>query len=83
VSVVGSGIAAQRLSPTDVGLQLFENTAATAGAPAAAEPTQAPEGKAQVNRKDFGVTFNAPLETGGVLVGDKITLEFDVSLIRS
>jgi polyisoprenoid-binding protein YceI len=41
------------------------------------------EGKAQVNRKDFGVSFNAPLETGGVLVGDKITLEFDVSLIRS
>jgi polyisoprenoid-binding protein YceI len=41
------------------------------------------EGTAQVNRKDFGVTFNAPLETGGVLVGDKITLEFDVSLIRS
>jgi arsenate reductase len=29
--VVGSGIAAQRLSPADVGLQLFENAAATAG----------------------------------------------------
>jgi arsenate reductase len=29
--VVGSGIAAQRLSPGDVGLQLFENSAATAG----------------------------------------------------
>src|SRR5665213_2733179 len=28
--VVGSGIAAQRLSPADVGLQLFENAAATA-----------------------------------------------------
>lgn len=28
--VVGSGIAAQRLSPNDVGLQLFENAAATA-----------------------------------------------------
>jgi polyisoprenoid-binding protein YceI len=41
------------------------------------------EGKAIINRKDFGVSFNAPLETGGVLVGDKITLEFDVSLIRS
>lgn len=41
------------------------------------------EGKATVNRKDFGVTFNAPMETGGVLVGDKITLELDVSLIRS
>jgi glycerol uptake facilitator-like aquaporin len=30
VAVVGSGIAAQRLSPDDVGLQLFENAAATA-----------------------------------------------------
>jgi len=29
--VVGSGIAAQRLSPNDIGLQLFENAAATAG----------------------------------------------------
>jgi polyisoprenoid-binding protein YceI len=41
------------------------------------------EGKAMINRKDFGVSFNAPLETGGVLVGDKITLELDVSLIRA
>jgi glycerol uptake facilitator-like aquaporin len=31
-AVIGSGIAAQRLSPTDVGLQLFENTTATAAA---------------------------------------------------
>jgi glycerol uptake facilitator-like aquaporin len=31
-TVVGSGIAAQRLSPNDVGLQLFENAAATAAA---------------------------------------------------
>jgi len=31
-AVIGSGIAAQRLSPTDVGLQLLENTAATAAA---------------------------------------------------
>src|ERR1700761_3939895 len=29
--VIGSGIAAQQLSPHDVGLQLFENAAATAG----------------------------------------------------
>src|SRR5881227_1532373 len=29
--VIGSGIAAQQLSPNDVGLQLFENAAATAG----------------------------------------------------
>lgn len=41
------------------------------------------EGKATINRRDFGVTTNLALETGGVLVGDKITLELDVSLIRS
>jgi len=32
IAVIGSGIAAQRLSPNDVGLQLFENAAATAAA---------------------------------------------------
>ncbi len=32
IAVVGSGIAAERLSPGDVGLQLFENAAATAAA---------------------------------------------------
>jgi glycerol uptake facilitator-like aquaporin len=32
IAVVGSGIMAQRLSPNDIGLQLFENAAATAGA---------------------------------------------------
>ena len=32
IAVIGSGIAAQRLSPSDAGLQLFENAAATAAA---------------------------------------------------
>ena len=41
------------------------------------------EGKAVINRADFGVTWNAPLEAGGVLVSDKITLEFDVSAIKA
>lgn len=41
------------------------------------------EGKATINRRDFGVTTNLALETGGVLVGDKIVLELDISLIRS
>lgn len=41
------------------------------------------EGKTTINRRDFGVTTNLALETGGVLVGDKIVLELDVSLIRS
>ena len=36
-----------------------------------------------INRKDYGVTWNAALETGGVLVSDKITLEFEVSAIKT
>jgi polyisoprenoid-binding protein YceI len=35
-----------------------------------------------INRKDWGIEYNAALETGGVLVSDKITLEFDVSAIK-
>jgi polyisoprenoid-binding protein YceI len=31
-----------------------------------------------LNRSDFGLEWNAALETGGVLVGDKITLDLDV-----
>ena len=41
------------------------------------------EGGTTINRKDFGVTWNAALETGGVLVSDKIKLELDVSAIRN
>lgn len=40
-----------------------------------------------VNRKDWGITWNAPLEAGGVLVGgvlvgDKVTLDIDVSAVK-
>src|SRR5215204_3343687 len=41
------------------------------------------EGAAVINRKDYGITWNAALETGGVLVSDKITLEFEVSAIKT
>jgi len=41
------------------------------------------EGSVTVSRKDFGITWNAALETGGVLVGDKIVLEFEVSAIKT
>ena len=41
------------------------------------------EGVATLNRKDWGLTWNAALETGGVLVSDKIKLEFDVSAIKN
>lgn len=34
--------------------------------------------RATINRKDFGVSFNALLETGGVAVSEKVKLELDV-----
>jgi polyisoprenoid-binding protein YceI len=40
------------------------------------------EGRTTINRKDWGLTWNAALEAGGVLVSDKIGLEFDISAIR-
>ena len=39
------------------------------------------EGAATINRKDWGLSWNAALETGGVLVSEKIKLELDVSAI--
>ncbi len=39
------------------------------------------EGGTTIKRSDWGLSFNAGLETGGVLVSDKIKLEFDISAI--
>jgi polyisoprenoid-binding protein YceI len=41
------------------------------------------EGSVTINRKDYGITWNAALETGGVLVSDKVTLEFEISAIKT
>ena len=41
------------------------------------------EGKTTINRKDWGVSWNAALDAGGVLVSEKVTLEFEVSAIRT
>ena len=41
------------------------------------------EGSVTINRKDYGVTWNAALEGGGVLVSDKVTLEFEISAIKT
>jgi len=38
--------------------------------------------KTEVNREDWGLTYNAVLETGGFLVGKNVTIELDVELIR-
>ena len=41
------------------------------------------EGSTSLKRSDFGITYNAALETGGVLVSDKIVLEFEISAIKT
>jgi polyisoprenoid-binding protein YceI len=41
------------------------------------------EGSVVINRKDFGVSWNAALEGGGVLVSEKVTLEITVSAIKN
>ncbi|GAA2492343.1 YceI family protein [Streptomyces murinus] len=41
------------------------------------------EGKAELLRSEWGLTWNAALETGGVLISDKIKLNFDVSAIKN
>ena len=40
------------------------------------------EGKTTVNRRDWGLDFNVALDKGGVLVGEKIKLEFDISAVK-
>jgi len=40
------------------------------------------EAQTKINRKDFGIDFNAPLKTGGVLVSEDIKIELEVSAIK-
>jgi polyisoprenoid-binding protein YceI len=37
----------------------------------------------KIKRSDFGLTWNAALETGGIMLGDDLKLEVDVSLIKA
>jgi polyisoprenoid-binding protein YceI len=37
---------------------------------------------ASINRKDFGLTWNQALETGGVLVADRVDVEIELQAIR-
>ncbi|MFD0021450.1 YceI family protein [Streptomyces sp. NPDC058382] len=41
------------------------------------------EGSADILRSDWGLTWNAALETGGVMVSDKVKLNFDISAIKA
>jgi polyisoprenoid-binding protein YceI len=38
--------------------------------------------QAKINRKDFGLTWTKGLETGGVVVGDDVTLELEIELTK-
>ncbi|MEV6732409.1 MULTISPECIES: YceI family protein [unclassified Streptomyces] len=40
------------------------------------------EGSAEILRSDWGLTWNAALEAGGVMVSDKVKLTFDISAIK-
>jgi polyisoprenoid-binding protein YceI len=37
----------------------------------------------RINRKDFGLTWNTTLETGGILVGDEVTITLDVQFVKA
>lgn len=37
----------------------------------------------RINRKDFGLTWNAGLETGGILVGDDVNINLDIQFIKA
>jgi polyisoprenoid-binding protein YceI len=57
--------------PTPEGKDPFGNTRIGASA------------STKIKRSDFGLTWNAALETGGILVGDDLKIELEVSAIRS
>ena len=54
------------------------------------EPTKDPWGNTRVgvtattkiSRKDFGLTWNAALESGGVMVGDQVTITLEVEFVK-
>jgi polyisoprenoid-binding protein YceI len=39
--------------------------------------------RTKIKRSDFGLTWNSALEAGGVLVGDELKIELDLSLIKA
>lgn len=42
----------------------------------------ATSGTTKIKRKDFGLTWNAALEAGGVLVGDDVNITLDVQFVK-
>ena len=40
------------------------------------------EASVVINRKDFGVDLDLPMETGGAVVGDKVTITLDIEAVK-
>ncbi len=40
-------------------------------------------GSTKINRKDFGLAWNSALETGGVLVGEEVTISLDIQFVKA
>ena len=55
------------------------------------KPVKSPQGKTligcmattKINRKDFGLAWNAALETGGVAVGEDVTITIDIEMTQA
>jgi polyisoprenoid-binding protein YceI len=41
------------------------------------------EATTEINRKDFGLSWNVAIEGGGVLVGEKVKITLDVQLVQA
>ncbi len=41
------------------------------------------EASTEINRKDFGLEWNVALESGGVLVSEKIKINLDIQLVKA
>jgi len=41
------------------------------------------KGHTKISRKDFGLTWNAALETGGILVGDDVTITLEAEFVKA
>ncbi len=42
----------------------------------------APSVGTQLQRKDYGMKFNAVMETGGLMVGDEVTIEINAEAVK-
>ena len=60
----------------------LEYNGATGNPLAGGRPTAGFSAETEISRKDFGLEWNVALETGGVMVGDKIELALEIEAIQ-